>query len=241
MINVEEIKKIITKRAVNSVENVIQGYQNYKDANALAPAEIVIDGDEEKFNNFNAKLKDIKAKKKEIEAARREVTKPIDEFKNQFQTQFNEIKGELDKTIVALEKEINIYVREKEQEQAAKRLAEENKAREDAEKERQRLLALAKEQESTGENVSAIFTKAEAAEVVPEMPPEEASVLPKGQHYRTTWKGKVINLKIIPVTFLRMFSDINQSKVNGFADSTKGTQRVPGVEIFEEKNLVTRS
>jgi septum formation inhibitor MinC len=53
---------------------------------------------------------------------------------------------------------------------------------------------------------------------------------------KTTWKGKVVDLSIVP----RMFLVVDQRAIDEFARSSKGQNKVPGIEFYESKSLSIR-
>ena len=129
------------------------------------------------------------------------------------------------------------------QEQLAKRRAEEAEIRRKQQEERDRLLAEAAAAETAGNVVEAEVTLA-MAEMVEDMAPAPVAPPPpkaQGISTRTTWKARIVNEKIVPpyangVTI----RPVDLSALNGIARLTKGTATIPGIEFYEDASIAVR-
>lgn len=120
-------------------------------------------------------------------------------------------------------------------EQEAKRLEEQRKLQEaaekEAEKERARLEKQA-EKLKTPELKEARLEQA-ASVVVPTIVVQSQVEAVKGVSKRVTWKARVVNKNVIPLEYLI----VDQSKLDAVARATKGTILIDGVEFYSEESL----
>lgn len=103
----------------------------------------------------------------------------------------------------------------------------EQKVREKAAKEAEKLEKKAEKLRDEGKDEKADIMQ-DRAETVPIPTVEPTYQKPKGITYRETWKGRVINEKIL----LRQFTMPNQKSIDAQARATKNTMKYPGIEFY---------
>jgi transcriptional regulator of heat shock response len=110
-------------------------------------------------------------------------------------------------------------------------------ARKEAE-ERALLEAIATEEEAKRNGATKEEAAQEAAAIIDEPVTVAPVVLPKatpkmqgGPVYRTIWKARIVNEKIIPREYLVP----DMVKINGVVRSLKGAANIPGVTAYEER------
>ena len=126
-------------------------------------------------------------------------------------------------------------------EQERIRLAEQRRLEEIARKEaeeRSLLEAIAAEEEAKRNGATKEEAAQEAAAIIDEPVTVAPVVIPKdvpkmqgGPVYRTIWKARIVNVKIIPREYLVP----DPVKINGVVRSLKGAANIPGVEAYEER------
>lgn len=67
--------------------------------------------------------------------------------------------------------------------------------------------------------------------VAPVVIPKAVPKMQGGPVYRTIWKAKVINERLIPREYLVP----DMAKINGVVRSLKGAANIPGVQVYEER------
>jgi len=134
-------------------------------------------------------------------------------------------------------------------EEEARRKAEAERIEAERKAEEERLMAAAQAAEAAGDKQTA-DALAEAAIEVTEAAKEEVAavvsepvtvapvVLPKatpklqgGPVYRTVWKARIVNERLIP----REYLTVDMVKINGVVRSLKGATNIPGVMPYEER------
>jgi len=110
-------------------------------------------------------------------------------------------------------------------------------ARKEAE-ERSLLEAIAAEEEAKRNGATKEEAAQEAAAIInepvyvaPVVIPKDVPKMQGGPVYRTIWKARIVNEKIIPREYLVP----DMVKINGVARSLKGATNIPGVTAYEER------
>lgn len=234
LLNTPDYKAIetATQEAVMIVTAASVQSKNYLEQ--AKSMEIVNHGDYEKAVQF---LRIGKKSYNELEKQRKEKVKPINDAKTGIQAMFKpdlDIFQEAEKII---KKEM---VRYDTSQELIRKLEQEKlrlKAEAEEKKKREALAARAKKWEEKG-NTEKAKSLQEAAETtlvpVPIIQKQEA---PKGISFRIEYKVRVTNIKLIPAHFF----DLSQSRLDKYAQNTKGQMTIPGGEIYEKKIPAFRS
>jgi hypothetical protein len=67
--------------------------------------------------------------------------------------------------------------------------------------------------------------------VAPVVLPKSTPKLAGGPVYRTVWKARIINERLIP----REYLTVDMVKINGVVRSLKGATQIPGIQAYEER------
>ena len=125
----------------------------------------------------------------------------------------------------------------------ARRLAEAAGA---AEKERLLKEAQAAERAAAAANAKAEAKAEQAASVAaPVIEVAKTIEKQKGESTKTTWKGRLIDINLVPKEYLVIIianipTAILESAINVFARATKGNVPIPGIEFYPDTNLSMR-
>jgi len=175
-------------------------------------------------------LKTIKGRMKELDDSRTSMTRPLDEAKKRIMAMFSPVEDGLKKAENLIKRAMLGY----QQEQERKRQEEEARLRKIAEDEQRRRNALATKQ---AEKARARGNEERAQEILENVPiiptpvvlKEQSKV--KGISTRKVWKFRIIDANQLP----REYMIANEKMLLAFAQATKGTIPVPGVEFYSEK------
>jgi len=175
-------------------------------------------------------LKTIKGRMKELDDLRKSMTRPLDEAKKRIMAMFSPVEDGLKKAENLIKRAMLGY----QQEQERKRQEEEARLRKIAEDEQRRRNALATKQ---AEKARARGNEERAQEILENVPiiptpivvKEQPKV--KGISTRKVWKFRIIDANQLP----REYMIPNEKMLLAFAQATKGTIPVPGVEFYSEK------
>ena len=175
-------------------------------------------------------LKVIKGRMKELDDLRKSLTRPLDEAKKRIMALFTPAEDRLKKAENLIKRAMLGY----QQEQERKRQEEEARLRKIAEDEQRRRDALAAKQ---AEKARARGNEERAQEILENVPiiptpvvlKEQPKV--KGIATREIWKFRVVNVSLLP----REYMLPNGKMLLAFAQATKGTIPVPGVEFYSEE------
>ena len=125
----------------------------------------------------------------------------------------------------------------------ARRLAEAAGA---AEKERLLKEAQAAERAAAAANAKAEAKAEQAASVAaPVIEVAKTIEKQKGESTKTTWKGRLIDINLVPKEYLVIIianipKVVLESAINVFARATKGNVPIPGIEFYPDSNLSMR-
>lgn len=197
--------------------------------------------------NAGDSLKKIKFLAKELEQKRTAITKPINQALREINALFKPAKDWLSQAERLMKTKLLSYQAEQE------RIAQEaqRKIDEEARKERMRLekaAALAAQAgmddraEELREEVEAQVEEAQTAPAVQSAAPKIEGVVT-----RKTWKADVTDKSLFIQHVASKRPDlialiqINQSALNAQARSLKGSLDLPGIRVYEEKNIAARS
>ena len=180
-------------------------------------------------------LKAIKRRMKELDDLRKSMTRPLDEAKKRIMAMFSPVEDGLKKAENLIKRAMLGY----QQEQERKRQEEEARLRKIAEDEQRRRDALAAKQ---AEKARARGNEERAQEILENVPiipipvvlKEQPKV--KGIATREIWKFRVANVSLLP----REYMLPNGKMLLAFAQATKGTIPVPGVEFYSEEIIAAR-
>ena len=175
-------------------------------------------------------LKAIKGRMKELDDLRKSMTRPLDNAKKAVLGFFRPVSDGLSQAENLIKRAMLGY----QQEQERKRQEEEARLRKIAEDEQRRRNALATKQ---AEKARARGNEERAQEILENVPiiptpvvlKEQPKV--KGIATREIWKFRVVNVSLLP----REYMLPNGKMLLAFAQATKGTIPVPGVEFYSEK------
>lgn len=222
--------------------------------------EIVIDS-QEMADTAAEELRAIARKKDALDAKRKEFTQPLDELKRKWMDLFRRPIARLEEAEQALKRGLLRWNNEQE----AKRRAEEERRRQEAEAERRRLEEiaaaqraeaerLAREAAATGDQTKAVEAEAAAAvaehtEVMSEMvvapPPVIEAPKVAGTSVRTTPDPEVVDklalLKHVAANpVLAGLFDVNMTALRGMAKTLGvGSTALPGVVIRAKQSVAT--
>lgn len=131
----------------------------------------------------------------------------------------------------AIKARMTDFQRKKIEEERLQREEQERWKREEAE----RLLKLAAEADQAGKTENADYLM-EMAEQTQHMVIEQPkAVKTAGTAVKTTWKARVVNDSLVPVTFAgTMLRPVDTSTLDKLAKASKGSMTIPGVEFVEE-------
>lgn len=204
------------KKLVKESENMLTIYQDYKILSQPGYADA---GDD---------LKKIKAKAKEIEEVRRSITRPMDEAKAKVIDFFRHPIELLNKAETIIKRAILTYQQDQERKRKEEETRLQEQARKEEEKRRKALEAKAEKAEAKGDTDKAEELKQQAEEVhvpvliIPQLEKVE------GIHTRKIWKYRIVDENKLPREYLMP----NHKMLGEFAEATKGTIPVPGVEFY---------
>lgn len=190
---------------------------------------LVVVNTEQRTTATNA-LRDVKAKRKEIEdffAPSRESAHAA------WKAIVANIKSFTDR-LDFIERAGKQAVRKYDDEEEAKRLAEQRRlqalADEKARKERERLEKEAAKLKTPELKQQRLDQAAAVVAPVVNVPAPEKV---KGEATRKTWKARVVDVTLVP----REYMTVNQKALDAFALATKGAVKLAGCEMYEESTL----
>jgi hypothetical protein len=225
--------------ATNAV-NVVASYdiQDADDAN-MASQELA---------HMVARRRAMDEKRVFLKAPSLETGRRLDEF-------FREPLAILDGQIRALKGKIGTYMDAVDRQQRIAREAQ-RKLEEDARQESQRLARLAdqaaidaemdgRDKEAEKHVTHAEEHRQQAAQPVNVSPPAERTVI-AGASASRPWKGELMDIDALIVAaasnaYLRGLLKADESAINAFAKSTKGSKDVPGVRFYQQTTVTSRS
>lgn len=197
--------------------------------------------------NAGEELKEIKALYKDLEKKRTGATQPINQALREINGWFKPAKQWLKDAEGLLKTKLLKYQAEQD------RIAQEaqRKIDEEAEQERKRLekAAALAAQAGMDERAEELREEVEVQQEELQQAPVIKSAAPKieGIVTKTTWKAEVTDkllfVKHVASTRPDLIAliQINQSALNGQARSLKGSLDLPGIRVYEEKNIAARS
>lgn len=63
----------------------------------------------------------------------------------------------------------------------------------------------------------------------------------KGTHIRKKWKARVVDIDKVPINFRKMvIRPVDEKKLNDIAVFEEGQAEIPGIEFYQEENVVVR-
>ncbi len=203
---------------------------------------------QEAYTATGVELKHIKSRAKELDALRRSMTKPLDDSKARIMGLFRPALDALKTAETDVKKAMLTY----EDEQEAKRKAEEDRLREVQRKETERLGRLGREAAERARvaaeagdaakaakdaaKAEAFAERAETATAAPvTVAPLHSNI--EGVSRTKRWTFEIENASLIPRPYLMP----NEKMLGEIARSTKGTLSIPGVRIYSEDSLASRS
>jgi len=197
---------------------------------------------EAQYNELGEYLREVKTLHKDLEAKRKEEVEPFLSGQRQVQATYKPYLDKLDATARVINKVMTEWTLEQERIRTEEQRRLEAKARAEEERKRKELEERARKHEEAGRDAKAEMLREQAETTLIPTPQIETKVKQaEGQHIRSVWKGKVVDVKKIPHEYLLAFSEIVQSKVDKFASSTRGTIEIPGIQFYEEKSVVTKT
>lgn len=181
-------------------------------------------------------LRAVKSKAKELDAMRKEMTRPLDESKAKIMDFFRRPSSMLERAEGLIKGAMSGW----HSKQAA--------IQEAARKEQQRQLDIQREANRIALELEAAEKLKEGREsealaclvAVEEMPTQVKMVeIPKplGVSFRTVWRWKVVDFCALP----DQCKMINEKVLNAMVSSTKGETKIPGVEVYSEEIVASRS
>lgn len=191
-------------------------------------ASLFIITDNDSYQATAEDLKQIKNQMKAIEDYRKSITDPINEQVKKIKAFFDAPINKLKEAESVIKNAILSY----QQEEEKKRIAEQNRLREEAEKKRLELAKKAEKLEAKGKIEKAEEVKQQAEVIIA---PVLAKDVPKVSGIATmkVWKFRITDEKAIPREYLIP----NEKMLGQIAKSTKGTLTVPGIEFYSEDTI----
>jgi hypothetical protein len=200
----------------------------------ISQAQSFVVKNQQDYDNAAEICKDIKIRIKQVE----EYWKPLKEAAAKHHKDICAKEKELLSPFTAAETEIKgkmvAYQKQKLEEE---RLLKEEQERFRKEEEA-RLLALAVKAEQEGKTEHSEFLMEQAEEIhtaVFELPKQVKTI---GTAVKTTWKARVINESLVPVSIAgALIRPVDLKVLNDFARASKGNMAIPGVEFYEDINI----
>lgn len=185
-------------------------------------------------------LADIKQRGKALEEKRKGITAPLDAAKKAAMDMFRPAVD----AIAEFEKSVKARMAGFVREQDRIRREEEAKATEAARKEQEKLLSQANKAAAAGKLEKAEALELQAASTVAVTPAIEIPIA-SGAHTRRVWKARLTSkMDLINAVAEGKASpellDYNESVGNGLAKALKSGMNVPGVEAYEDVQVVAR-
>lgn len=185
-------------------------------------------------------LADIKQRGKALEEKRKAITSPLDAAKKAAMDMFRPAVDAIAEFEKAVKGKMAGFVRE----QDRLRREEEARAAEAARKQQEKLMAQADKAAAAGKLEKAEALEMQAASTVAVTPAVETPVA-SGAHARRVWKARLTNkMELIKAVAEGNASpellDYNESVGNGLAKALKSGMNVPGVEAYEDVQVVAR-
>jgi hypothetical protein len=173
-------------------------------------------------------LRRVKAAQKRIEDLRTAFVKPlndhvkrINEFFRAPAARLADAEGKIKRGLLAFQ-----------QEEDRRRRDEQRRLEEEARKERERLAKQAEKAAAAGKVEKAETLEARAAQVVaPVLQTETPKVA--GVSTRSVWKFEIVDPELVP----RVYLVPDEAKIRRVAQALKGDANIPGVRVYEEKQL----
>lgn len=200
--------------------------------------EIRNQGDYEKLGDY---LKTVKSLSKDLETMRKEEVQPFLDGQREVQGRYKPYLDKLDRTAILIGRAMTQWTIEQEKirQEVQRKLTEQ--ARLEEEKKKKELEERAKKWKEKGNETKAEMLREQAETTVVPIPIIQTKIeQPEGQHIRSVWKGRIVNIKKIPHEYVLAWFEPIQSKIDKFASSTKGAILIEGIEFYEEKSIVTR-
>ena len=194
----------------------------------------------ETYDNYADYLRRAKNTLKLLDAKRDEEGRPYLEAHKAIQAKYKPYLEKLKQTISTIDRAMVKWVQEQERIREEERRRLEAKARAEEERKRRELEERARKHEEAGRIAKAEILREEADQVIVPIPVIDEVKQPEGTHLRSVWKGRVVDVKKIPHEYLLAFSEVVQGKLDKFAQSTRGTIGIEGIDFYEEKSLITR-
>jgi hypothetical protein len=218
---------------------VLEHQEVFDDCEKLSLEVLEVEITSKNYDEMAEYLRRAKNTLKVLEVHRQQEVKPFLEGQREVQKRYKPYMEKLERTIRLIDKGMVEWNLREERRRHEIQVRLEMKARAEEERKRKELEERARKHEEAGRAAKAEILRDEADHVIVATPIVEKVVQPKGQYIKGTWRARIINPKEIPHDYLIAWSDINQGKVDKFAQATKGSITVPGVEFYEEKKIVT--
>lgn len=194
----------------------------------VAAAGAVVVKTVEQYALAGTELTRIKGAAKRLDELRTSITRPMDAAKKAVMDFFRAPAERL----AAAEAQIKRAMLAYSNEQDRIRQAEQRKADEAAQRERDRISAQAAKATAAGKDEKAAALEQRAAEVVAPViqrePPKVAGV-----STREVWKFAIVDAALVP----REYTLIDESKIRRVVGAMKGDTAIPGVRVYAEKAL----
>jgi|GEM_PF-545683 len=194
------------------------------------------------YHQAGEELKIIKAKSNDLEKLRKDITRPLDESKKNVMALFRPALEKLDQAEKLIKKQMLIF----QQEQEHKRREQEELLRKQAEAEQRRREKLAERQAEKARERGDEERAQEILDNVPNIPlpsVQAEEIKSDGISTRKVWKAKVTNFTALVQACLdnpewlgdgvgEGYIIPNEKLLGEIARSTKGTVKIPGVDIY---------
>ncbi len=200
---------------------------------AVAQAESLTVATDQQFEEGGGFLRGLKAIRKEIANTFDPISKKLHEAHKEVVAQKKRHSEPVEKAERIVKKKIGGYLAEKER----RRREDEEKLREVArkqEEERRQEEALALEKAGKKEEAEAVIE--EPVEAPPIVIPDTTPKVEGISKPREDWKCRVKDASKVPAEYMK----VDEVKLGQVVRATKGTLKIPGVEIWSEPNFSVR-
>lgn len=180
-------------------------------------------------------LAEIKGQARNLEDRRKEITGPLDDAKKRIMDLFRAPAAAL----AEAERAIKAAIGKFHEDQERIRIEQERAQRELQQREQERLRKLAAKAEERGDTAKAEEFAAKEQQVASFQPTglAEGTAGIQGMSIRKNWTFRITDEAKIPREYLIP----NETMIGKFAQATKGKVQLPGIEIYEETSIASRS
>lgn len=193
----------------------------------LAQAERAVVRDDDSAGRMTDLLKVVKVKKAKSEGGRKALVKPLNDHVKWINQQFKDAQAPLTQADTIGRQKLGNYQREVEYQrrEEAERLRREEESRRLAEAE-------AAEQAGDTDKVDQALDEAVHIPDAPRAAPTRGNF--GSSSTRKTWKYRLVDVTKVPVQFLQLDDQAIRAEIRG------GVRTIPGLEIFEDEQVVIR-